>query len=127
MAGCCHGLVCKPGAWGIVFRDPKSHAEPLGEALYPVQLWDSGIILLSIAMMYWLQRRGKLFSGQVFLVYAFVYGIGRYITESYRGDGERGFLFDGLLSHSQFIAILVVSVTLLMYGYLRKRGLITTT
>lgn len=127
MAGCCHGLVCKPGAWGIVFRDPKSHAEPLGEALYPVQLWDSGIILLSIAMMYWLQRRGKSFSGQVFLVYAFVYGIGRYITEGYRGDGARGFLFDGLLSHSQFIAILVVSVTLLMYGYLRKRGLKTTT
>ncbi len=127
MAGCCHGLVCKPGVWGIVFRDPKSHAEPLGEALYPVQLWDSGIILLSIAMMYWLQRRGKLFSGQVFLVYAFVYGIGRYITEGYRGDGARGFLFDGLLSHSQFIAILVVSVTLLMYGYLRKRGLKTTT
>jgi phosphatidylglycerol:prolipoprotein diacylglycerol transferase len=123
MAGCCHGLVCKPGEWGIVFRDPKSHAEPLGEALYPVQLWDSGIILLSIAIMYWVLHRGKQFSGQVFLVYALVYGVGRYVTEAYRGDGERGFLFDGLLSHSQFIAILVVVVSLLLYVYLKKRGL----
>jgi phosphatidylglycerol:prolipoprotein diacylglycerol transferase len=123
MAGCCHGLVCKPGDWGIVFRDPKSHAEPLGEALYPVQLWDSGIILLSIAIMYWVQNRGKVFSGQIFLVYALVYGIGRFITEGYRGDGERGFVFDGLLSHSQFIAILVISGSMFLYRYLRNRGL----
>ncbi|MEN9318653.1 MAG: hypothetical protein RL712_1223, partial [Bacteroidota bacterium] len=41
----------------------------------------------------------------------------------YRGDGERGFLFDGLLSHSQFIAILVVVGSLLLYVYLKKRGL----
>jgi phosphatidylglycerol:prolipoprotein diacylglycerol transferase len=73
--------------------------------------------------MYWVQRRGKGFSGQVFLVYAIVYGIGRYFTESFRGDGERGFLFDGLLSHSQFIAILVVIGSGLLFLYLKKRGL----
>jgi phosphatidylglycerol:prolipoprotein diacylglycerol transferase len=123
MAGCCHGLVCKPGEWGIVFTDPRSHAEPLGEALYPVQLWDAGIILMSIVGMYLLQKRGKSFSGQVFLIYCVVYGIGRFITESYRGDGERGFVFDGLMSHSQWIALLVLTASSLLYVYLRKRGL----
>ncbi|MFM6952947.1 MAG: prolipoprotein diacylglyceryl transferase, partial [Bacteroidota bacterium] len=59
-------------------------------------------------------------------VYALVYGIGRYITEGYRGDGERGFVFGGLFSHSQFIAILVVVGSMLLYGYLKKRGLRNT-
>jgi phosphatidylglycerol:prolipoprotein diacylglycerol transferase len=73
--------------------------------------------------MYLLQKRGKLFSGQVFLIYCVVYGIGRFTTESYRGDGERGFVFDGLMSHSQWIALLVLAASALLYVYLRKRGL----
>lgn len=123
MAGCCHGVQCKVSDWGVIFRDPKSHAEPLGEALYPVQLWDSGIIFLSIILMYALLKRGKRFSGQVFLIYSLVYGVGRFFTESYRGDVERGFLFNGLLSHSQFIAILVVLASVGLYVILRRRGL----
>lgn len=123
MAGCCHGVFCTPGLFSVVFRDQKSHAEPLGVPLYPVQLWDSAIILLSILAMYALQRKGKQFSGQVFLVYTLVYGVGRFFTERYRGDVERGFVFNGLLSHSQFIAVLVVLAAVILYFLLRKRGL----
>lgn len=123
MAGCCHGVTCAAADWGVVFSDPKSHAEPLGEALYPVQLWDSAIIFFSIFLMYLLLKKGKSFSGQVFLIYALVYGVGRFFTEGYRGDTERGFLFDGLMSHSQFIAILVVSASAGLYLFLKRRGL----
>jgi phosphatidylglycerol:prolipoprotein diacylglycerol transferase len=59
----------------------------------------------------------------VFLIYSVVYGVGRFFTESYRGDVERGFLFNGLLSHSQFIAILVVLASVGLYVILRRRGL----
>ena len=121
LAGCCHGVVCLNSTYGVVFNDPKSHAEPLGEALYPVQLWDAGIVFFSIAMMLLMQKRGKLFGGQLFFFYALIYGVGRFFTEGYRGDVSRGFVFDGLLSHSQFIAILVVAFSGVGYWYLRRR------
>jgi len=121
LAGCCHGVVCLNSSYGVVFNDPKSHAEPLGEALYPVQLWDAGIVFFSIAMMLLMQKRGKLFGGQLFFFYALIYGVGRFFTEGYRGDVSRGFVFDGLLSHSQFIAILVVAFSGVGYWYLGRR------
>ncbi|MEY4042204.1 MAG: hypothetical protein RL233_1735 [Bacteroidota bacterium] len=121
LAGCCHGVVCLNSTYGVVFNDPKSHAEPLGEALYPVQLWDAGIVFFSIAMMLLMQKRGKLFGGQLFFFYALIYGVGRFFTEGYRGDVSRGFVFDGLLSHSQFIAILVVAFSGVGYWYLGRR------
>ena len=121
LAGCCHGVVCLNSSYGVVFNDPKSHAEPLGEALYPVQLWDAGIVFFSIAMMLLMQKRGKLFGGQLFFFYALIYGVGRFFTEGYRGDVSRGFVFDGLLSHSQFIAILVVAFSSVGYWYLGRR------
>jgi len=106
MAGCCHGRVCAP-EYGILFTHPKSAATPLGEFLYPVQLYDAGMILGIVLFMIWLHNR-KQFHGQLILVYTLAYGIGRSITEEYRGDEERGFLFNGLLSHSQFIAIFIL-------------------
>jgi phosphatidylglycerol:prolipoprotein diacylglycerol transferase len=123
LAGCCHGVVCVNPKYGIIFNDVKSHAEPLGEALYPVQLWDSGIVFFSIAMMLWMQKRGKTFGGQLFFFYALIYGVGRFFTEGYRGDISRGFVFNGLLSHSQFIAILVVTFSGIGYWFLRRRQL----
>lgn len=115
MAGCCHGKVCHPSQ-GVVFSHPKSAAEPLGQPLYPVQLYDAAMILGIVLFMIWLHNR-KQFHGQLILVYTLVYGVGRSITEEFRGDEARGFLFNGLLSHSQFIAIFI----LLGGGYIYYR------
>lgn len=113
MAGCCHGKVCHNG-WGVVFNNPHTHADPMGVPLYPVQLWDSAIIFSAIGVMLLLQNR-KQFSGQLFLIYGLWYAAGRFITENYRGDEERGYVFGGLLSHSQFIAIGVFTLCLAIY------------
>lgn len=113
MAGCCHGKVCR--SWvGVVFSDPHTHAEPVGVPLYPVQLWDSAIIFGAIGLMLFVKKR-KQFSGQLFLIYGMIYAVGRFVTEFYRGDLERGFLFGGKLSHSQFIAVLVFLVSAGIY------------
>lgn len=120
MAGCCHGRVCESG-WGITFSDPKSSAEPLDTPLYPTQIWDAAIIFLAVAWMFWLEKRRK-FYGQMFLTYGLVYAVGRFLTESYRGDEERGFVLNGLLSHSQAIALLVFSVCLAIYIYRYRRN-----
>jgi phosphatidylglycerol:prolipoprotein diacylglycerol transferase len=74
-------------------------------------------------MMLWMQKRGKTFGGQLFFFYALIYGVGRFFTEGYRGDIARGFVFNGLLSHSQFIAILVVTFSGIGYWFLRRRQL----
>lgn len=110
MAGCCYGLPSGSSA-GIVFTDVACRARPLDTPLYPVQIWDASVIFGAILFMY-IWRKYKQYDGQVFLIYSIVYGIGRIITEEYRGDDARGFLFDGLLTHSQLIGIVVVAFSL---------------
>ena len=45
-----------------------------------------------------IRGRGWL-AGRLFFVYAMLYSAGRFVTEQYRGDIERGFVLNGLLSH----------------------------
>ncbi|MFZ9755141.1 MAG: prolipoprotein diacylglyceryl transferase [Bacteroidia bacterium] len=113
LSGCCHGLVCEP-AYGVVYSDPRSSAEPLGQPLYPVQLWDSALIFVCLALMFWAKRKQK-FDGQLFLIYAWVYGLGRFFTEMYRGDEARGYIIDKWLTHSQFIALLILLPVSVLY------------
>jgi phosphatidylglycerol---prolipoprotein diacylglyceryl transferase len=121
MAGCCHGTVCSP-QYGVVFTHPKSAAEPLGQPLYPVQLYDAFMVLSISILLMWLQQGRKQFQGQLILLYALIYGVGRCITEEFRGDEARGFLFGGLLSHSQFIAIIILAVGGYIYWRLLKQS-----
>lgn len=106
LAGCCHGKVCD--SWiGVTFSHPDTLADFKNVPLYPTQLFDIGVnmvILLTIIFL----RNKKQFEGQLFLIYLMIYAVGRSIVENYRGDDARGFLFDGLLSHSQFIAIVII-------------------
>ncbi len=115
LAGCCHGKQCTPdSALGVVFNAPHTAADPMGVALYPVQLWDAILILfISGFMIYY--RQFRKFDGELFMIYTLVYAIGRFITEHFRGDDARGFLFGGWLSHSQFIALLLIIASGILY------------
>ncbi len=120
LSGCCHGKVCH-NRWGVVFSDANSFADPKNVPLYPVQLFDALIIFVTVAVM-WVVYKRKTFDGQVFLIYGIGYAVGRFITEFYRGDEARGYLFDGLLTHSQFIAILVGGGSMALYFWRRKKS-----
>ena len=87
--------------------------------LYPTQLFDIGVNLTIILVVISLRKR-KQFEGQLFLIYLMLYALGRSIVENYRGDDTRGFLFDGLLSHSQFIAIVIILVCIFIWSKWRK-------
>jgi len=113
LAGCCHGKV-STGPISIVFTNPNCHASPLDTPLYPTQLWDAMILFMAIGLMMFMKRK-KWMDGQLFLTYGIVYAIGRFFTEKYRGDEERGFVLNGLLSHSQAIAIAVLSVCVFVF------------
>jgi phosphatidylglycerol:prolipoprotein diacylglycerol transferase len=56
------------------------------------------------------------------MIYLMLYAIGRSIIEIFRGDLDRGFIIDGILSNSQFISLLVFLGALVMYIRLYKKA-----
>jgi phosphatidylglycerol---prolipoprotein diacylglyceryl transferase len=118
LSGCCHGKVCN-AAFGVVFSHPETNAEPINTPLYPVQLIDA-FMLFGIFVLLIFKRKDKQFDGQLLLIYAILYGIGRFITEFLRGDEGRGNI--GPLSHSQFIGlILAIAGSIIYYKLLKKK------
>lgn len=112
-AGCCYGLP-SDGPLAVTFTHAKALAKPLGTPLHPTQLYDAGQIFIILMILLWLKPRKK-FDGQVFLVYLFLYAIGRSIVEIFRGDVQRGFVIEDILSHSQFIAVLMMAAVVYFY------------
>jgi phosphatidylglycerol:prolipoprotein diacylglycerol transferase len=108
--------------WAVVFRHPDAAdigGAPLGIPLHPVQLYESLICLILFCFLVWLTRR-KRFHGEIILAYSILYAIARFFLEYLRGDADRGFVLGGLLSTSQFIAIMVVLISVPLA--LRLRG-----
>ncbi len=107
--------------WAVRFTDidaARIGGAPLGVPLHPVQLYESAICLLLFFFLVWLARR-KRFDGENILAYALLYALARFIIEYYRGDADRGFVFGGFFSTSQFIAmpIFIISSVLLVVRY----------
>ncbi len=121
LAGCCYG---KPtgSVLGVTFTDPSSYAEPLNTPLYPTQLMEGFYIALVMAILLMIKSRQR-FSGQLFLTYLMLYAVGRFILEYFRGDAGRGFIVEGYLSNSQFIALCVFVVVAFVYSVRLRRHL----
>jgi phosphatidylglycerol:prolipoprotein diacylglycerol transferase len=120
-AGCCYG---KPTRlpWGITFRNLYSYDNvgvPLNVPLHPTQIYDAiGALCLFIFLTWRLTR--KHVAGQVILEYAALYALLRFIVEFFRDD-DRGFVLYGLLSTSQFVAILTVLGSAALYYFFLRR------
>jgi phosphatidylglycerol:prolipoprotein diacylglycerol transferase len=100
--------------WAVIFHDPDAAeigGAPLGIPLHPVQIYESLVCFGIFLFLVWLARRKK-FHGEVILAYSVLYAVARFILEYFRGDADRGFAFNGLLSTSQFIAILIVLISI---------------
>lgn len=120
MAGCCHG---KPtdSFLSVVFTNPVCQAEPLNTPLHPTQLYEAGMIFLIMTFLL-VFKSNKKFDGQMFLIYLISYSIGRSILEVLRGDLARGFIIEDWISHSQFIAIIVIAGSIYFYVKLNRKG-----
>src|SRR5690348_11068394 len=108
-AGCCWG---KPTShfWGVTFSSPLAHAwvgTPLYVPLEPTQLFESAVELVNFFILYWLIRHKK-FEGQVIGAYLFLYGFARYFLEYLRDDPDRGSVFNGAMTGTQLISIVLV-------------------
>lgn len=123
MAGCCYGLPTD-SFLGVTFTDPACQAQPLNTPLHPTQLYEASFIFLLLIGLLILKRR-KTFDGQVFFVYLIAYAVGRSIIELFRGDIERGFVIRNIVSNSQFISLLIISVTFFFYIKLKRKANLT--
>ncbi len=120
MAGCCYGLPTD-GLFGVIFTSPICQADPLNTPLHPTQLYEATLIFGLMTSLLLLKHRKK-FDGQLFLIYLMVYAIGRAILEIFRGDLQRGFLIDGILSNSQFVSIMIIAIAAYFYGRLMRKS-----
>ena len=118
-AGCCYG---KPSGvpWSVAFTDPDSLA-PLHVHLHPTQLYSSVAALIIFLLLLYV-RKIKRFHGQVFWSYLLLYSLARFVIEFFRGD-ERGFVWEGTLSTSQFIGIFIFAASIAMLYIKRKANI----
>jgi phosphatidylglycerol:prolipoprotein diacylglycerol transferase len=90
-AGCCYGTESH-AAWATTFTNPIANAfsgTPLGIPLHPVQVYNT-LANLAVMALLLLARTKRSFQGQIFALYFLAEGLGRVITETWRGDVDRG-------------------------------------
>lgn len=137
-AGCCYG---KPTSlpWGVAFTDTYAHdmfGTPLGVPLHPTQLYEALAETLIFFLLLARFRKkprpaaqpsaapvstpGGGFDGQVMALYLVLYGAVRFCLEFIRDDPDRGFLFNGWISTSQFIAVLMIVAATAFWAWKRS-------
>lgn len=119
LAGCCHGIPYE-GFLSVQYPDHPHCEAPAGIGLFPSQLLSLLMGLILYGVLLYLLRRRK-FSGQIFLSFLGLYGLGRGLIEFLRGDEVRGVYLGGLLSTSQVIALTGVVVAAFLYWRRRPR------
>lgn len=121
-AGDDYGKVARHSSLAVVFTNPYSHqmtGVPLGVPLYPVQLFESALTLIIFLILIELYRHKKR-DGEIFVAYMMLYAVARFFLEFYRGDPDRGFFFNGLLSTAQVVAIAAFILGIILILLLRK-------
>jgi len=111
--------------WAVTFTDPDASSiggAPLGVPLHPVQLYESLVCLVLFVVLVRISRR-KRFDGEVILAYTLLYATARFVLEFFRGDADRGFVFGGLLSTSQFIATILGPAAVVLWIVRRRSPL----
>ena len=107
LGGCCYGIECD---FGFVYENALVESAN-GVRRFPVQLVESGFEFLLFALILFMFIKG-IQKHRLFLWYLFIYSIGRFILEIFRGDEYRGFV--GFLSTSQFISVFIFAVSLIL-------------
>jgi phosphatidylglycerol:prolipoprotein diacylglycerol transferase len=108
--------------WAVTFTDPEAASiggAPLGVPLHPVQVYESIVCLVLFVLLAAFIRR-KHREGEIILAYTAAYAAARFVLEFFRGDQDRGFVFGGLLSTSQFIAVVLFPLALALWLVRRR-------
>lgn len=113
LMGCCYGRASE-SAIAIAFEN--SPVAPNGTPLIPVQLIEAGAEFLLFALLVILQKKTS--GDKMCLLYLGVYSAIRFTLEFFRGDEYRGSV--GVLSVSQFIALVTIAGVIVLSIKMRK-------
>ena len=105
LAGCCYGAPTN-SPLGVIF--PAGSLAPAGIKLWPTQLFSSAGDFLIAGILLLVSMKNKK-HGNITVLYAILYGVGRFLVEFLRSD-ERGAI--GVFSTSQFIALIIVPIAI---------------
>jgi len=122
MAGCCYGAPADV-PWAICFTDlyaGENMGTPLNIPLHPTQIYESAGTFIIFGFLMWRLSMPHM-AGRVILEYLGIYAALRFVIEFFRAD-DRGDVFNGLFSTSQFIAIITFAASVFLYFYLRRRA-----
>lgn len=118
-AGCCYGDPTEM-PWGVLFDHPDSVA-PGDTPRHPTQLYAVGFGLLLGPFLTWLYTKRR-FEGQITVAAAGLYPLFRIVNEVFRGDGERGWLIEGLLTPAQGFSLALATAALIVGVVLARRA-----
>lgn len=107
--------------WAITFNDPLSLA-PQGVPLHPTQLYEAGWDLIVFLILWKLRSRVKL-NGGLFLLYAGLYSLGRFVIEIFRADVLTYRVLGQTISAAQALSLVIILAALVSYfvlGYRRR-------
>ncbi|MCR5716034.1 MAG: prolipoprotein diacylglyceryl transferase [Lachnospiraceae bacterium] len=116
LAGCCYGATTD-SSMCIVFT--HSNYAPNHVALIPTQIYSSLLNFLNFFVLLLIGAKAKK-KGIVISCYLMFYSVGRFVIEFYRGDLNRGFV--GNLSTSQFIAIFIFLLGVVLFLFFTKKN-----
>lgn len=115
LAGCCYGTPTTL-PWAVTYTHPLAVAPPHHVALHPVQLYESAL-LFAIAAFTNLTYASRRWVGQGMFSYLLLYALVRSVTEQFRGDASRGFLFESVLGQTvSFSTGVSVGIALVAVG-----------
>jgi len=131
-AGCCHGSPTGVDWYGAVFTAKGTvvaRSDLLGTPIHPTQLYESfGELCIFVLLL--LLRPRKRYNGQLLVVWLFLYPAWRFLGEMFRGDLERGMLFEWdlfgdfrpeLLSTSQLVSLGLMGLAGFLYFTQRRK------
>jgi phosphatidylglycerol:prolipoprotein diacylglycerol transferase len=121
LSGCCWGAPTTL-PWGVTFPliARQLHAGLPDQPVHPAQIYFSLVSFAILGVLIWVYRR-KRFHGQIIATYLVLYSITRFFLEYIRGDAERGFVLNGLMSTSQFVSILIALGAVVWLYWLARR------
>lgn len=116
MAGCCYGK-SSDVPWAVIFKNPKTLA-PIGIPLHPTQLYHSIANLTVFCVLFYIMRKRKSFSGQIFSLYLCLYSLARFWVEFFRGDSRIYIM--GRLNLTQGFSLMIFLSGIFLYWRLRS-------
>ena len=97
--GCCYGSPCTL-PWAITFGEGRSG--PAGVGVHPTQIYELAAMFGIFLVMMWLWKRAR--PGTLLLWFIALYGLGRAVTDFWRGDADR-YIYLGPLTLTQMVCL----------------------